>query len=209
MKYLDFRARLAKHVCFSLADIRVFDPTFRRRQLNEWQEQGYIRKIRRGFYMFSDVTLNDSTLFALSNKIYPNSYVSLESALSVYGLIPEGVFMVTAVSTKNTSSFSTDIGTFDYRHVKPSLFKGYVVKEELSGVKYKIATPEKTLLDYVYFHPEIVDPADFQAWRFNSEEFLQIADLDKLLDCARADYRLGFIAKIELVISLIKKDAYA
>jgi len=209
MKYLDFKIKLAKHVCFSLSDIRVFDPTYRRRQLYEWQDQGYIRKIRRGFYMFTETSLSEAVLFALSNKIYPHSYVSLESALSVYGLIPEGVFTVTAVSTKNTSSFETGVGTFDYHHIKPALFKGYTLRTDTTGVTYKIATPEKTLLDYIYFHPEIATPADFEAWRFNSAEFLKIADLEVVLASAQADYRKGFIQKVARVVSMIKNDTYA
>lgn len=209
MKYLDFKEKLQKYVVFSFSDIRLFDRGFRRRQLNEWQGQGYIRKIRRGFYMFSDVKLNDELFFTLSNKIYQHSYVSLESALSFYGLIPEGVFTVTAVSTKNTAVFNTGAGNFTYRHIKPSLLMGYEIKVSTKGGKYKIASPEKTVLDYLYFHPDIVQEADFSEWRFNSEEFLQIADLDKMRKIARAEYRPGFSRGLELLITRIKNNTYA
>lgn len=159
--------------------------------------------------MFSDVPLSDAVLYAVSNKIYPHSYISLESALSFYGLIPEGVFTVTAVSTKNTASFSTEMGTFTYRHITPTLFGGYTVVGDESRARFKIATLEKTVLDYVYFHPEIVQSEDFTAWRFASTDFTHQADLEKLRTLAAAVHRPGLEERIETFIHLVQNNSYA
>ena len=42
----------------------------------------------------------------VANKIYSPSYISLETALSYYGLIPESVYALTSVSTRKTISFN-------------------------------------------------------------------------------------------------------
>lgn len=204
MKYLDFREKLEKYIVFSLSDIRAIDPEFRRRQLNEWQDRGYVKKIRRGHYIFKDVRFGKSDLFKVSNRIYGNSYVSLESALSFYGLIPEGVFTITAVSTKNTAYFTTPLTTFSYRHIKPILFFGYSLLPDGT----KIASIEKLLLDYIYFHPEMIGKDDFDAWRFNSVGFLEQADLDVLQKYVKK-YPKSAQKRLEKLLILIKNASYA
>ena len=114
---------------FSLSDIRKVDPEFYRPRLNEWQAKGYIKKLRRGYYMFADLALNEQALFFIANRLYVPSYVSFEMALSYYGLIPEGVYLVTSVSTKKTSTFKTPIAQFLYKTMKPSLFFGYQLEK--------------------------------------------------------------------------------
>jgi predicted transcriptional regulator of viral defense system len=82
MRYLELKESLKDFTVFSLADIRQTDSFFHRRRLNEWQEKGYIKKLIRGFYIFSDLELNENVLFEIANRIYAPSYISLEIALS-------------------------------------------------------------------------------------------------------------------------------
>lgn len=204
MNFLDFKRKMAKYGVFSYGDIKKIDPNFHKQQLSYWHTQGLVEKIRRGYYVFKDTQFKKADLFKISNRIYGNSYISLESALSFYGLIPEGVFTITAVSTKNTAYFDTSLTAFDYRHIKPSLFFGYNILPD--GVK--MVSVEKLLLDYLYFHPEMIDPADFDGWRFNSDEFLQQADLS-LLQKYASKYPLTVQNRLELLLDLIKNSAYA
>jgi len=179
MRYQELKDKLKDFVVFTLNDIRKTTPDFHRRRLNEWQDKGYIKKLRRGFYMFSDLSLNEQSMYLIANKLYAPSYISMEAALSYYGLIPEGVYTMTSISTKKTSKFMTPIAQFSYRSIKPSLFFGYKL-EKYMGQSYKIAEIEKVLLDYVYFNPKMADELDFQGWRFNSEDFLEKANMAKL-----------------------------
>jgi len=204
MRYQELRDKLKDFVVFSLNDIRKTDQDFYRRRLNEWQDKGYIKKLRRGYYMFSDLSLNEQTLFLMANKLYVPSYVSFETALSHYGLIPEGVYSLTSVSTKKTSDFKTSIARFSYRKIKSSLFFGYRL-EKYKGQGYKIAEIEKAFLDYVYFNPRIANKDDFHEWRFNSEEFLAKADMIKLQQYTTAFKNKRMAVRIKKIMSLIRR----
>jgi len=80
MKYLELKSELRDFTIFSLNEIRNIEPGFHRRRLNEWQDKGYIKKVVRGYYIFSDLKLSEETLFKIANRIYLPSYISLESA---------------------------------------------------------------------------------------------------------------------------------
>ena len=122
MNYLEFRKSLNEFPVFSIKDIKKRHPDFDNRRLVEWQHKGHIQKIRREYYCFVDRKKDEQFLFFAANKIYSPSYISMESALAFYNLIPEGVFMTTSISTRNTASYNTPLGDFSYNHVKPSLF---------------------------------------------------------------------------------------
>lgn len=204
MKFIDFKEKLGQFVVFNLNDVRKIDAGFDLRRLSEWQKKGYIRMIRRGYYMFADRKLSEPILYLAANKIYSPSYVSFESALSLYGLIPEGVYAVTSASSKKTASFKTPIAEFSYRKLKAELMFGYRL-EDLAGQRYKIAEMEKAVLDYLYLHPKIVDEADFYEWRFNSQEFLAKANMGKLHKYATAFQNNRLTLRMKKLITLMKR----
>lgn len=185
MQYNEFKQQLKDSTVFSLTDIRKIEPKFYRRRLNEWQDKGYIKKLRRGYYMFADTALSEETLFLVANKLYAPSYVSFEMALSYYGLIPEGVYSITSASSKKTIKFKTPIGEFFYRSLKPQLLFGYSL-EALGKQAYKLAEMEKAVLDYLYLNSKSTRKTDLQEWRFEGREFLARADLNKFYRYVKA-----------------------
>jgi len=203
MQYSELKQELKDFVIFSLSDIRKVEPNFYRARLNEWQEKGYIKKLRRGYYIFADLKINEQTLFLIANRLYSPSYVSFEMALSYYGLIPEGVYSITSASSKKTYNFSTPIANFTYRKISPHLFFGYHI-EEHSGQGYKIADMEKAVLDYLYLNPNIAQEADFKEWRFNSEEFLGKVDIKKMKKYAVVFESKQFTVRLEKLLKLMK-----
>jgi len=205
MKYQKLKEQLRNFTVFSLSDIRKVEAKFYRRRLTEWQAKGYIKKLRRGYYMFTDLSLNEETLFLIANRLYAPSYVSFEMALSYYGLIPEGVYTVTSASSKKTVSFKTPIAEFSYRKIKPELLFGYRMEKQRSQ-GYKIAEMEKAVLDYLYLNPTIVNEADFQEWRFNSAEFLAKADLVKLDDYAKAFKNKRLMSRLKKLLSFMNNS---
>ena len=181
MKFLELKSELKDFTIFSLNEIRNIEPDFYRRRLNEWQDKDYIKKIIRGYYIFSDLKFSEEILFKIANRIYSPSYVSLESALSYYHLIPESVYGITSISTRKTYHFRTSIGEFIYRSLKPSLFFGYdLIKfhEKYS----KMACIEKALLDYLYLNPDIETEQDFESLRINKEMFFEKMNEEKLMN---------------------------
>lgn len=163
-----FREKLYKFPVFSRKDIEKTFQNFDNKNLVNWQRKGYITKVRNNFYIFSDKKKDEVLLFHLANSIYVPSYISLESALSYYQIIPEGVYSMTSVSTLKTNQFETQLGNFNYAHVKKELFFGYRIIAE-NEIRYKIATLEKTILDYLYLHPTIKNQEDIEALRWNKD----------------------------------------
>lgn len=111
--------------------------------LGRYVKMGLIKSPKRGLYYFAD---NPPNPYLLANKIYIPSYISFETALSYYSIIPEAVYTVTCATTKITREFDNDDVTFAYYKIKMQAFTGYLKKED-----YLIADPEKALIDYLYF----------------------------------------------------------
>lgn len=124
-----------------------------RNQLTRWQDKGLIIQLKRGVYVLNkdDRKINPSRFFFANQLLWP-SYVSLESALGYYGLIPEAVADVTSVTSKKTSRFKNKLGQFIYQHVKPAAFKGYGSFKDEAGMAVFIAEPEKAVVDFLYLN---------------------------------------------------------
>lgn len=205
MQYQAFKEHLKDFPIFSVSDIRKIDLDFYPARLNDWQKKGYIKKLRRGYYIFADITLNEETLFLVANRLYATSYISFESALSYYGLIPEGVYSITSACGKKTSYFKTPVAEFTYIRIKPGLLFGYNLQKQ-GNQTYKIAEIEKAVLDYLYVHPNIAQNADFYEWRFNSAEFLARADLTKLHTYALAFQSKSLMTRLEKLLTLMRNS---
>lgn len=176
---IDFTNTFKNTVIISLSDIDKEFPKFYRHRLTEWQNQGYIKKIIRGFYILSDLELNEFVSFAIANRIYEPSYISLESALRYYNFIPEQTFAVTSISTRKTKTFNTWMDRFVYSNIIPNLFFGYEIVHFKNFV-FKIADREKTILDYLYFHRHFKTEKDIEELRFNIEEIKNTLNPDRL-----------------------------
>jgi len=163
--------------------VRMADGRFHRRRLNEWQEKGYIKKIVRGWYMFSDVNITEPVLYEIANRIHAPSYVSFETALAYYGLIPETVFGIVSASTRKTTKFATAIGRFSYRTLARRAFFGYSIMEN-NGRHFKIADIEKALVDYFYLRSDLTHEDDIESIRLNVDVVRSKVEWDKLKEFA-------------------------
>ena len=130
--------------------------------------------LRRGLCIIADIK-DDVDVMIFATKIYQPSYISMETALSFYGIIPEAVFTTTSVTTRKTKEFKTPMGNFSYQKIKKEAFGGFETKNE-NGISYKLALPEKALIDFFYLNKNILDGSQeqFKSYRFD-EDF----DFDK------------------------------
>jgi predicted transcriptional regulator of viral defense system len=129
------------------------DPKLIRIQLSRWIKAGKIYQLRRGLYSTAPPYQRQQPHpFLVANHLQKASYVSLQSALSFYGLIPEVVNITTSVSTGRPERLDTPLGTYEFRHIKTELLFGYRMTE-LGEQSALIATPEKALLDLIYLQP--------------------------------------------------------
>ncbi len=187
---------------FSLKDIKKIDPTFHRRRLSEWKEKGYIKNIINAFYVFADQEPDENILFFTANRVYSPSYISLETALGYYGFIPEAVFAVTSVSTRKTKTFSSIHGKMIYRHIHPRYFFGYHLVE-FGGSRFKIASPEKAILDFLYLNSQIKSREDMDELRFNPEEVQKKVDPEKFKEFLQKFGKQSLRKRAELCMEVI------
>ncbi|MDD5621278.1 MAG: hypothetical protein PHS27_01680 [Candidatus Pacebacteria bacterium] len=110
-------------------------------------ERGIFNKMKNGLYLIRDANVSN---YFIANKLYEPSYISLNAALSYYGIIPETVYGITSITTKAFREFKNLKGNFIYQRIKKRAFTGYVLKE-INGERVLIAEPEKALADYLYF----------------------------------------------------------
>lgn len=179
--YISFEKKLTPLGIFRLNDVLKLYPHFDSRRLNEWQKKGYITKLINGIYIFNSIKIDESILFQIANTLSNPSYVSLETALSYYQLIPEQSFTITSVRTIKSNIYETPKGSFWYRSIKPSLFFGY----QIIPSKYRpisIADPEKSLLDLLYFRSDLDNEESIEAFRWNiSRGLINWQKMDKYL----------------------------
>jgi predicted transcriptional regulator of viral defense system len=180
---MNFKAFAQKYGQFPLIKSSYFsletNPAYLRRLVSDWLKKGWLLELRRGMYLINEnYVLKNTERFYLANQLYEPSYLSLESALSFYGMIPEGVSQITSVTTRKTIKFSNVLGTFRYSTVKRSLFWGYI-RKQVGEVHVLFSTPEKALLDLVYLRmgefgsaQELVDSMRLQSLAVLDKEML-------------------------------------
>ncbi len=114
-------------------------------------QEGLLTRVRRGLYL---IVRKAEPLFIeqfeLASLIYGPSFASLESALSHYGWIPEGVYTTTCVSIKRAKEFKTSFGVFSYRRVPEEQFYTGVNRIETKNTVFFVATPWRAIADLIY-----------------------------------------------------------
>ena len=171
MNFWDFRNQFIELGAFSVHQVFAVFPKFSPNNLTRWQQNGWIVKLRQGFYAFQEVVSQPNFAFFLSNFIYKPSYISLHTALAFYGIIPEAVTQITAVSSLKTSDFQNHVAQFSYKKIKPDLFFGYEQKP-FGNRTISIATPEKAILDLLYLYPFYNTESEIENLRFD-EDFIR------------------------------------
>ena len=135
---------------------------------------GEIMHLRRGLYCLAAKYLRHKVdPLTLAQRIYGPSYISLETALSYHGWIPEAVYSVTSVSVDRSREFETPLGHFSFTRVPQETFYTEVTRVEKDGrgnadgpgygggsgyggpssrasENFLLASPLKALADYVH-----------------------------------------------------------
>jgi hypothetical protein len=69
MNYREFHDAMNAFPVFSIREIEKHFPGFDSRRLVEWQEKGYIQKLRNRYYFFTGNSVNERYLFFASNEL--------------------------------------------------------------------------------------------------------------------------------------------
>ena len=180
MKWLDFEREIKKK------NIKLFTPLDVQRFLGRskmaaqflvyrLKKKGYIVSVKRGLYKLSDEQIPD---LYIANKIYSPSYISLEFALSYYGIIPETAYEITSVTTKATRRFETLGKIFSFRKIKRSAYTGYGIEKQ-GDLSFYIADAEKAFVDanYLRLMNKQKPISRFNKEKINSKKALYYAKL--------------------------------
>jgi predicted transcriptional regulator of viral defense system len=172
-------------------------------QLSRWVQSGRIIRIHKGWYTLASpyrrVVLN---MHVIACTIRPGTYVSLQSALSHYGMIPEHVPETTCVTTGRPLLIDTPFGRLRYRHLKKEAFWGYQEEKQESQVTF-VARAEKALLDLIYFTPGAVNRNFIIELRLQSLE-----DLDQeLIEEMTKRFASPKLMNVPELVATLKKEA--
>ncbi|MCD8182307.1 MAG: hypothetical protein LUE99_03615 [Bacteroides sp.] len=145
-----------------------------RHKIAELEKSGKLVRLKRGLYVVSPAVsgkLLSTELIA--NHIYGPSYVSMETALRYYGLIPESVYGVRSMTIKRSRRFDNSIARFDYTFCNDEYFSIGIRQEQQEGYAFMIASPEKALCDLISYTPN-VRPRSVKALLLYLEEDLRL-----------------------------------
>ncbi len=159
MNWSDLQQKARLIPIFTINDVLKWFPTETENQilvqLSRFVKSQQLSQPRKGIYLLAEYQIDDPLL--LANALRKPSYISLETAMNYYGLIPDIPAAITSITTRKTKSYDCTFGKFIYRSVKPELFFGfeYVEPTKNRPLGYNIALPEKALLDYLQLNPHI------------------------------------------------------
>lgn len=156
------------------------NPNLVRLQLTRWVKSGKIYQLRRGLYTLAPPYQKVKPHpFVIANQLQPASYVSGQSALAFYGLIPDTVYATFSATTGRPRRYRTPLGIFEFRHVKMELLHGYRLNDLGNHQQAFVATPEKALLDLIYLQPGGDTLAYVQELRLQNLERLDVTEFQR------------------------------
>jgi len=126
-------------------------------KISELMKKGELISLRRGLYVPGpQAELPMPASFLIANHLRGPSYVSLDAALSFWGLIPERAYEISSVTVKPSKKYTTPIGRFGYQQL-PSPYYAYGIQcVELTANQHVLmASPEKALCDKIVLTPHV------------------------------------------------------
>lgn len=173
------------------------------------ESSGNVIRLKRGLYVVApEVSRVALSTELIANHLYAPSYVSMQTALRYYGLIPEAVYTTQSMTLKHTRSFDTPIGRFEYRTISREAFAIGVTSINKQNYAFLIATPEKALCDLIAYSPKVnlryltdVEQYLEEDIRFETEELrnLDITIFDRYVKVGKK------ANSIETLINYLKK----
>jgi phage terminase large subunit-like protein len=159
-------------------------------------KNGELIRLKNGFYLIAD-KINHGTGSVIpyeqvANMLYGPSYVSLDWALSFYGMIPERVHTVTSMTLGREKDFQTPVGSFVYHPLSSNRYSIGITQKKAADfiVSFLMASPEKALADLVFKTCKELDREQLrvellESKRIDREHFLQL-DKSLLIDIAKS-----------------------
>lgn len=167
-----------------------------------------IWRIRSGLYCLSDrYTRRKINPLEVAQLVHGPSYISLETALSRHGWIPEGVQAITSVTLSRSRTLESPVGFFTFTRVPQSKFLAGVRRVSVDNQgAFLMATPLKALADLVYaqHHKWTSLLPVTESLRVEEESLASLtADLfDEVLSAYKPGYVKSFLKSIRKDLNL-------
>jgi len=165
-----------------------------------------IIRVKKGLYVLGKVYNKPYNKFVLANLIYGPSYITAQTAMAFWNMIPERVELTISMTMKRKKQFETPVGRFSYLYCPKKAFNIGVRLEDTGDQKsFLIASPEKSLCDMTAMQTHISTKKEMK-------EFLKLMRLDDssiqnfdlpLLEEIKTGYRRQ---SIRLLLSCLKED---
>ena len=156
-------------------------------KISREERDGNLIKLKRGLYATEDV----KNPLVVANYIFAPSYISFETALAYYNMIPERVYLIKSATYKKnkTKVYENKLGRFMYEDVSKQVFAYGVDIIEIEGFKVQIASREKALLDMIASVPprsniKEVEELLFDDLRISEDVYSQL-DMNKMYELAK------------------------
>lgn len=134
---------------FSFDDIKKLftfeNETTLKHLLKRLLQDQIIERLSKGKYLFLYGKGNVSD-FEIANFLVIPSYISLESALSFYGILEQFPYKITSLTLSKPKEINVRNKTFSYSRIRKENFKDFLMKDS-----FLIAEENKALFDYLYF----------------------------------------------------------
>ena len=122
-------------------------------KISDMEKRGELIRLKKDLYVNNNVSISKELI---ANHLYGVSYISLETALSYYGMIPERVYAVRSMTTKRAKTFSSPLGNFEYKAVLADYFCIGIQQEIIENqYAFLIATPTKAVCDMIVTTPNL------------------------------------------------------
>lgn len=123
---------------------------YKNNKISALEKNGELIRLKKGLYVPSSrMTERRLSLELIANHIYGPSYVSMNTALRFYGLIPERVYRICSMTMKHSRTFTNSLATFEYVHSDPAVFSIGIRCVNEDDTFFLIASPEKALCDLI------------------------------------------------------------
>jgi hypothetical protein len=131
-----------------------------------------IIRVKKGLYVLGKEYDKPYNKFVLANLIYGPSYITGQTALAFWNMIPERVELMISMTAKRKKEFETPIGRFSYLYSPKKVFNiGIQLEDTGDKKKFLIASPEKALCDITAMQTHISTKKEMK-------EFLELMRLD-------------------------------
>ena len=172
---------------------------------------GEIIRLRPGLFLLApEFQKTHPHPFVVAAMLHSPSHVSLESALSHHGLIPEAVFQVSSVTSARSRTFHTPVGVFSFVRVPASDPTAGVRALKVDGRSWAfVATPLRAIADLIYTRRDVSWAKDGLAFLTESMrierddlEKISFESLDEVCESLRnrriADYLRGLYRELKI-----------